>query len=498
MRKEISNKRQEINNKKKNTKNESNSKQMEGLIMAAQLLLALTILVGLHEFGHFIAARMFGIRVNKFYIFFDFLFPLPTVLNFALWKKKIGDTEYGLGWFPMGGYVDIDGMIDESKDASKLASEPQPHEFRSKPAWQRLIVMLGGIIVNVILGVLIYIFITAHYGEKLTPISEINKKGIVAYEIGEKIGLKTGDKILAINGKPVQYYEDVLGEELLLGENTDLTVERDGKKIDIPVPRELMDWLSVAKKSGKGNAFIGAFYEFKVGGIAQKPEAEGLITSLLDKIKGIKNDSIPPAAKAGLKAGDKIVGIDTTPITYYHEFQAALDKSAGKNIEMAILRDGKADTLSVLVSDKGKIGIYPEILTVYEPQTIYYGLGESIKKGTSDAFNVITSNIKAFGKIFKGEVGFSNSVSGPVGIAKMFGGTWVWERFWRWTGMLSMVLAFMNLLPIPALDGGHAVLLIIEMITGRKPSERTLEVIQQIGMIIILALMVFVFYNDLK
>lgn len=471
---------------------------MEGLIMAAQLLLGLTILVGLHEFGHFIAARMFGIRVNKFYIFFDFLFPLPTVLNFALWKKKVGDTEYGLGWFPMGGYVDIDGMIDETKDASQLAAEPQPHEFRAKPAWQRLIVMLGGIIVNVILGVTLYIFITSFYGEKATPMSEINKKGIVAYEIGEKMGLKTGDKILAINDKPVAFFEDVLGEELLLGENTDITVERDGKKVEIPVPNELIEWLSVAKKSGKTNSFIGVFSEFEVVDVPQQPESKGLIAGLIDKVKGVKNDSIPPAAKAGLKAGDKIVGIDSTQITYYHEFHRAIEKAAGKKVAIAILREGKADTLSAEVSAGGKLGLFTKPTTVFKDTTIYYSFGESVVKGTSDAFNVITSNIKAFGKIFKGDVGFSNAVSGPVGIAKMFGGTWEWQRFWRLTAMLSMVLAFMNLLPIPALDGGHAVLLLIEMITGRKPNEKTMERIQQVGMIIILALMIFVFYNDLK
>ena len=466
---------------------------MEGLIMTAQLLLGLTILVGLHEFGHFAAARIFGIRVNKFYIFFAFLFPLPNVLNFALWKTKKGDTEYGLGWFPMGGYVDIEGMIDETKDASQLAAEPQPYEFRSKPAWQRLLVMLGGIIVNVVLGVLIYIGITSYYGESKTPISEINNQGIVAFEIAEKMGLKTGDKIIAVNGQKVEFFEDIVGEELLLGENIDITVNRNGEIIEIPVPNELIDWLSVAKREDKGNYFISVFNEFEVGSVPQEIE-QGWLSKL---IKG-KNDSIPPAAKAGLQAGDKIVGMNGQPIQYYHEYLAAADANKGETVSIAITRDGKADTLQAALGADGKLGFFARTLTVRRDTTTYYTFGESVAKGTKDAFAVVTNNIRAFGKIFRGDVAFSNAISGPVGIAKMFGGYWDWGRFWKLTGMLSMVLAFMNLLPIPALDGGHAVLLVYEMISGRKPSEKFVERTQQIGMLIILALMVFVFYNDLR
>lgn len=470
---------------------------MEGLIMVSQLLLALTLLVGLHEFGHFITARMFGVRVNKFYIFFDFLFPLPSVMNFALWKKKKGDTEYGIGWFPMGGYVDIEGMIDETKDASQLASEPQPYEFRSKPAWQRMIIMLGGIIVNVILGVLLYIGITSYYGKTVTPISQINNQGIVAYEIAEKIGLKTGDRITAINGKEVKVFEDIVSEELILGDETEITLLRDGKTVTVPVPKELIDWLSSAKRAKQGNAFIGTFDTFEVGAVPQTIE-KGKIASLIDKIRGIENDSIPPAAKAGVKVGDKIVAINQQPIVYYHEFVNALKNNTGKTVKLAVQREGKTDTLLCDVTSSGKIGVGMKTLTIRKDSTIYYGFGKSVVKGTQDAFGVITSNIKAFGKIFKGDVAVSNALSGPVAIANMFGVQWIWERFWKLTAMLSMVLAFMNLLPIPALDGGHAVLLVYEMITGRKPSEKFSERMQQLGTLIILALMVFVFYNDLR
>jgi regulator of sigma E protease len=214
-------------------------------------------------------------------------------------------------------------------------------------------------------------------------------------------------------------------------------------------------------------------------------------------IKG-KNDSIPPAAKAGLTEGDKIVGINGESITYYHEYLTVAEANKGKDVLMAIQRGGKADTLDVSIGADGKTGFFARTLTIRQDTTVYFNFGESIVKGTTDAFGVITANIKAFGKIFKGDVAFSNAISGPVGIAKMFGGYWDWGRFWKLTGMLSMVLAFMNLLPIPALDGGHAVLLIYEMVSGRKPSEKFVERTQQLGMLIILALMVFVFYNDLR
>lgn len=467
--------------------------------MAGQLILGLTILVGLHEWGHFITARMFGIRVNKFYIFFDFLFPLPNVLNFALWKKKKGDTEYGLGWFPLGGYVDIAGMVDETKDASSLSEVPEPWEFRAKPAWQRLIVMLGGIIVNLILGVIIFIAITYKLGEKYTPIEQINKEGIVAYDIAKEVGLKTNDKILKINDKPVVFFEDVYNENVVLGNNNNFTVERDGKIIEIPIPNSLPQMISEYRRSGKvKQPFVGTKDKFEVGDVLPKVE-KGWVAMLKERVMtGAVKDSIPPAAKAGLKKGDKIVSLNNTQITYFYELQEALQTNAGKEVNLGIVRGKDSLVIKPTIALTGQLGFGANMLTPRKDSTITFSFGEAINRGTEKAFNTIWANAKGFKKIFSGDVAFSNAVSGPIGIAKMFGSTWDWARFWSLTGMLSMILAFMNILPIPALDGGHAVILLYEMILRRKPSEKVLERLQQVGMIILLALMVFVIFNDLR
>jgi regulator of sigma E protease len=443
---------------------------MEKLVMAGQLLLGLTILVGLHEWGHFITARMFKIRVNKFYIFFDFLFPLPNVMNFALWKKKTGDTEYGLGWFPLGGYVDIAGMVDETKDAASLSAIPEPWEFRSKPAWQRLIVMLGGIIVNVILGVLIFWILTYKAGGSFLSKDEVNKQGIVAYPLAQQIGLKNGDKIVQINGKDYQDFADVRSSNVMLGNNSYYTVVRDGKTIEVPIPNNLIDKISDDKYDGN---FIDAKYAFKIGDISP-----GL-----------------PAEKVGLKKGDKIVSINGTPINYYFEFRSKLDSNKNKVVDLIVERDGKTISSKPTIGEDGKLGfaLDPQIKST----EIKYSLGEAFVVGAKRAFSVITDNIKGFGKIFSGQIAATKALSGPIGIArKMYGGVWDWTRFWLITGMLSMALAFMNLLPIPALDGGHAVMLLFEMASGKKPSEKFQERTQQVGMVILLSLMVFIIFSD--
>jgi regulator of sigma E protease len=437
---------------------------MEGLIMAAQLLLALTILVGLHEFGHFIFARIFGIRVNKFYIFFDFLFPLPNVLNFALWKKKKGDTEYGLGWFPLGGYVDIAGMIDETKDASQMSAVAEPWEFRAKPAWQRLFVMLGGIIVNIILGILIYGGVKYTWGDEDYTIEEVNKRGIFAYPLAEKIGLKTGDKIIKVNGKDYKTFGDLRGS--ITEENTLFTINRNGETKDIPVPNELIN--KIAQKV----SFIDPIFPFEV-----------------DKVsKGM------PAEKAGLRPGDKIVSFNGEPISCYQEIQPKIRKAANKKIELGIERKGLLLFISPTVTADSAIGFNPKFLL--NSTKIKYTLVSSFAKGAEEALGVIPQQINGFARIFKGHISASNALSGPVGLSQMFGGNWNWERFWRLTGLLSMALAFMNALPIPALDGGHVIVLLYEMISGRKPSEKFMERTQQVGTFILLALMVYVLFND--
>lgn len=437
---------------------------MAVLTMIGQLLLALTILVGLHEFGHFIFARIFGIRVNKFYIFFDFLFPLPNVLNFALWKKKKGDTEYGLGWFPLGGYVDIAGMVDETKDASQLAAVPEPYEFRSKPAWQRLFVMLGGIIVNIILGILIFWGVKYYWGEEYYSKTEVNKLGYYAYPLAEEIGLKTGDKIIKVNNEDFETAGEV--RAALMQENTYFTIERNGEIKEIPIPNELID--KVASKI----PFIEPIYPFKIGEVSKDM----------------------PAAIAGLKTGDKILKLDSIKIDYYQQLQAALKNSAGKKIELLVERESQQLKLHPTVNGEGKIGIYPEFLLQSSKHTLSFG--EAFWKGAGDALSVIPNQIQGFSRIFKGHISAGNAVSGPVGLAQMYGKSWDWERFWGLTGLLSMGLAFMNALPIPALDGGHVLVLLYEMITRRKPSEKFMERTQQVGTFILLALMILVLFND--
>lgn len=446
--------------------------------MAGQLILGLSILVTLHEFGHFITAKWFKMRVDKFYLFFDFLFPIPTVLNFALFKKKVGDTEYGLGWFPLGGYVSIAGMIDETQDAATLAKEPEPWEFRAKPAYQRLIVMLGGVIVNVITGVVIFIALTFSNGNNFISKDELNKNGIVALELGKQIGLKTGDKVVKVNGADYKSLADLRTSDVLLGENSSYTVLRDGQKIVVKIPSNFIE-----KLSDKKAAFIEPMAAFKVAEVAAPEEP------------GSQDGELLPAFSAGLKAGDYITAVNGQPIRFYHEIKEVLAKEAGKAIHLAISRQGQSDTLSMVVSKSGQIGFIPELLikTTHED----YTFAQSLSIGTGRAFSVISDNIRGFKKIATGDVSASKALSGPIGIAQMFGGVWDWTRFWMLTGLLSMALAFMNILPIPALDGGHAIFLIYEMITGKPASEKVLERAQQVGMIILLALMAYTFGNDL-
>ena len=458
---------------------------MEGLVMAGQLILGLSILVTLHEFGHYITAKWFKMRVEKFYLFFDFMFPIPTLLNFALFKKKIGDTEYGLGWFPLGGYVSISGMIDETQDAATLAKEPEPWEFRAKPAWQRLIVMLGGVIVNIITGVVIFVCLTYSNGNNFISKEELNKNGIVALDLGQQIGLKTGDKIIRVNGADYKQLSDLRASDVLLGENSSYTVQRGDQTLEIKIPSNFIEKLS-DKKAG----FIEPVAAFKVAEVAA-PEEPGFF----DKFSAAKPAELLPAFAAGLKKGDVITSVNTNPVRFYHEIKELLSKEAGKPIRLGILRGGVADTLSMQVASSGQIGFIPEMLIEVTHED--YSIAQAASIGTGRAFSVITDNVKGFKKIASGDVSASKALSGPIGIAQMFGGVWDWNRFWMLTGLLSMALAFMNILPIPALDGGHAIFLLYEMVTGKPASEKVLEKAQQVGMIILLALMAYTFGNDI-
>jgi len=433
---------------------------MEIAIMAGQLILGLSILVGLHELGHLVAAKVFGMRVEQYSIGFP-----PK-----LFGVKYGETEYSVGAIPLGGYVKISGMVDESLDTEHLSSEPQPWEFRAKPAWQRLIVMMGGIIINVITGILIFVLLTYIRGESYLPAKEA-KYGIVAFDLAKEIGLRTGDKIVAVNGKPIEDFAEVRSSEVFLGSDSYYTVEREGKLIKIAIPNDFIEKLS-DKKNAK--MFLEPAQPFNVG--------------------EVKGDF--PAAKAGLKKDDQIVAVNDTPIRFFHELQASLQANRNQEISLKVERQGQLLDLKVKVDADGIIGFIPNILLNYK--TVQYSFGESLVKGTKQAFGVVFDTIKGFGKIFRREVSASKSLSGPIAIAQnLYSGVWVWERFWAVTGLLSMALAFMNFLPIPALDGGHVTFLMYEIISGRSPSDKFLEISQKIGMVLLLSLMVFAVFNDI-
>ncbi|EKB49265.1 RIP metalloprotease RseP [Cecembia lonarensis] len=432
---------------------------MDTLIMAAQLLLGLSILVGLHELGHLLTAKMFDMRVEKFSIGFP-----PKIAGF-----KWGETEYSIGAIPLGGFVKISGMVDESMDTEQMASEPQPWEFRSKPAWQRLIVMLGGIIVNVITGIVIFVVLVYQKGETFYSRDQVVEHGIVAYDIGRMIGFQDGDRILDINGQPYRSINDLSSGEALLSSDGFYTVERDGEIIRIEIPRGFINSFSNEESMMR---FINIRSPFEVGEIMPNS----------------------PASRIGLQPKDKIIGVNDHSIYYFNELQAALADNKGQEALIIVERAGQKIEKPVNVSEEGTIGI--AINPLIEPVVQRYGIGESVVKGTERAFGVVIINAKALGKMFTGEVSAKN-VSGPIGMAKIYGNRWDWVKFWSITGLISMILAFMNLLPIPALDGGHVMFLLYEMVSGQAPSDRFLENAQKVGMVVLLALMVFAIGNDI-
>jgi regulator of sigma E protease len=427
--------------------------------MVGQLLLGLSILVGLHELGHLLTAKLFGMRVEKFSIGFP-----PKIAGF-----KWGDTEYSIGAIPLGGFVKISGMVDESMDTAQLASEPQPWEFRAKPAWQRLIVMLGGVIVNVITGVIIFVTLVYSNGETYFSRDQVIENGIVAYEYAEAIGFKTGDKVLDINGQPYQSISELSSGSALLSENGYYTLDRQGEQVKVNIPKGFINTFNSEESFSK---FIAIRFPFEVGAVDPGSGAEA----------------------AGIATGDQIVAVNGLPITYFDEMQTALQQVKNQTISLVRKKGTTVDTLSVAVTGEARIGI--AVTPLIEPVKKDYGFAESISKGTSRAFGAVIINAKALGKMFTGEVSTKN-VSGPIGMAKIYGDQWDWVKFWSITGLISMILAFMNLLPIPALDGGHVVFLLYEMVSGRAPSDKFLEVAQKVGMVILLGLMVFAIGNDI-
>jgi len=434
---------------------------MSIVIMVGQLLLGLSILVILHEFGHFIAARAFGIKVEKFYLFFD-------AWGVSLFKFNYKGVEYGVGWLPLGGYVKIAGMIDESMDTEQMAGPPQPWEFRSKPAWQRLIVMLGGITVNIILGILIFWVLTLKYGETQTPNDNL-KYGIAPGIVGKKIGLQPGDKIVAVNGKHIEYFDELVSSKVLLG-NSVLTVERVGKEVSITVPGTILNDLSdygIAE-------FVKPRVKFAIDGISPNSGAQ----------------------KAGLVKGDSILAVNGQKTAFFDEVQTTLQNNKNKQVELTIWHNNLTRQQQAQISKDGTLGFLPNP-TLPAETTIHFGLFGSLPVGASKAWDQFAGQSKALSKIFTGQLKARKAISSPIGIAVMFGSHVDWVRFWNLVGLLSMVLALMNLLPIPALDGGHALFLLIEMIKGKPLSDKFLERAQIVGFVLLICLMVFAFGNDI-
>ena len=427
--------------------------------MAVQMILALSIIVAIHEFGHLITAKIFGMRVEKYFIGFP-----PKIFSF-----RYKGTEYGLGSVPLGGFVKISGIIDESFDTKHVNKKPEPWEFRAKPAWQRLIVMLGGIVLNVITGIIIFVLLTYKNGDQFISKDEINKHGIVALDLGKEIGLETGDKIININGEDWIKDTDLFNPNVFFEEESFYTIERNGNIIKVTFPDDFLNKFSSEKEI---NSFIKIRSPFTINEVVEGSEAYN----------------------SGIKKGDKIISIDDEDIIDMFEFHEKIKDN--NNINLKILRDKKLININVSKNSEGKIGIVmkPDAINYSK---INYSFYESIPIGTAQAFSIVVINVKAFGQMFSGNIDPRKSMSGPIGIAQIFGSNFNWDKFWRLTGLISMVLAFMNLLPIPALDGGHALFISVELLTGYKPSEKFLEYSTRFGVIILLTLMGFVIINDI-
>lgn len=435
---------------------------MEIVIKIVQLLLSLSILVVVHEFGHFIAAKIFRTRVEKFYLFFD-----PW---FSLFKVKFRETEYGLGWLPLGGYVKISGMIDESMDKEALKQEPQPWEFRSKPAWQRLIIMVGGVTVNVLLAFVIYIGILAVWGEKYLPTSEVNKYGIVADSLATEMGLQNGDKILAVGGEYVSDFSKI-PMVLILDKAKTIRVERNSEIVEINVPEGILGKLVKHKDPD----FLSFRFPMEVQGFATQSAAKD----------------------AGIEVNDRIIAINGEPTVFFDQFAKVVKSHKGEQVEAVILRG--ADTLffSIPVSADGLVGIYTDPSRFFTMEKKSYTLLQAVPAGFAKTIDGIGNYLKQLKLLFSPEVKAYESVGGFITIGSIFPATWDWQAFWRLTAFLSIMLAILNLLPIPALDGGHVMFLIYEIVSGRKPSDKFMEYAQITGMVILFALLIFANGSDI-
>lgn len=439
---------------------------MDILIKVLQFLLSLSLLVMLHELGHFLMAKMFKTRVEKFYIFFN-----PW---FSLFKFKKGETEYGVGWIPLGGYVKISGMIDESMDVEQMKQPAQPYEFRSKPAWQRMLIMLGGVLVNFILAFVIYIGVLFTWGETYLPAENV-KYGVVCDSLFYNVGLRNGDIIVSLDNQKVERFSDILSTILLDGSKT-MQVRRDSQLINIDLPESLVRELLLVSSKGYNQA----------SPLSPRYRYDG-------KIRDFPKESA--ARDAGIQKGDRMLTIDGHSFRYYDEYLALIRERKDSVLQTTVLRGKDTLYVTIPVSADGYIGVYPELKNDFEFAVKYYSFFEAIPAGIERGFDQMGAYFKQF-KLFKNPEAL-RSVGSFLTIGNIFPGVWDWEAFWNLTAFLSIVLAIMNLLPIPALDGGHVLFLLYEVITRRKPSEKFLERAQMVGMIFLLLLMALAFGNDI-
>ena len=440
---------------------------MDIVIKLSQFLLSLSLLIILHELGHFIPAKLFKTRVEKFYLFFD--------VKYSLIKKKIGETEYGIGWLPLGGYVKISGMIDESMDKEQMALPPQPWEFRSKPAWQRLIIMLGGVTVNFILAFIIYIGMAFAYGDTYIANEDLKDGLLVENKAMQNSGFKTGDRVVSVDGEKIVKFDNDLTMKVIMAK--EVIIERNGTEQAIKMPNDFVDQLSKQEKS----TLLDIRMPFVVGGVTP----------------GSKNTALQPK--------DIVLALNNQPIKYFDQAKSVLENNKNKTIMATVLRDEKEIKVPVIVSNEGKLGIGVgglgmaslEKLGYYKISKQKFSFMESIPVGITKGKDQLVGYGKQLKMIFSPSTGAYKQVGGFKAIFDIFPNTWSWEVFWNITALLSIMLGVMNLLPIPALDGGHVMFLLYEIISGKKPSDKFLENAQMVGFVLLITLLLFANGNDI-
>jgi len=428
-----------------------------------QLFLSLTILITLHELGHFYFAKIFKCRVEKFYLFFDFLFPFAGLLNFSLFKKKIGDTEYGIGWFPFGGYVSIAGMVDEQMDKNMTKTEPQPWELRAKPAWQRLLIMMGGILVNLVLGIFIYWMVLFAWGKETLPMKNVTY-GIVCDSVAYDMGLRNGDKIISVDNTPVTSLNRVAIDIVMNRANT-MQVERDGKTVTLPISSE---HISLLLKDLKHSDFISVRTPSDVDSVIQGS----------------------PADKAGFKSGDKILSVNGKSTFFFDQFRAELVKYFEKDIDVVLLRNTDTIRTRAAVTKEGSLGFFHSSKKYIHTEKTEYGIFSSFTAGLKEGYEKMIMQGKQLAVIFTVKDAHKQ-VGGFYTMYKTLPEEWDWQYFWIRTAFFSLVLAFMNFLPIPMLDGGYIMFILFEMITRIKVPDKVIYYANYVGLVLILALMIY-------